>query len=78
MDIKSYTHNVLKIIVLCLSLRVNLAWSMKSGLWFQVWVLQARMTLTSIFGIQFQAWYSIPVLVLNLKLVLTVTFQGKL
>ena len=34
---------------------------------FQVWVLQARMTLTSMFDIQSQAWYSIPMLVLNHK-----------
>ena len=29
------------------------------------WGLQARMTLTIMVGIQSQAWYSIPMLVLN-------------
>ena len=37
------------------------------GIQFQVGVIQTRMTLTSMFGIQSQAWYSILMLVLNHK-----------
>ena len=48
---------------------VNLAWSMESGygIQFPVWGFQAKMTLTSMFGIQSQAWYSIPMLILDHK-----------
>ena len=60
-------------------LRELVVWSLGYGIQFQVWVLQARMTLTSMFDIQSEAWYSIPMLVLNHKfLVLAVNFQGKL
>ena len=53
-----------------------LAWNVESGyeIQFQVWVLQARMTLTNMLGIQSQAWYTILMLVLIHKICIASEF----
>ena len=50
---------------------------MRYGIQNQVWILQARITLTNMFGIQSQARYSIQMLVLNHKFGIGSEFPGK-